>query len=122
METNNTKQTIKEKRECLKALSTGLNILKQEGAIDTVNEAIKKIYAEQGHTTLKTYNQWKKEGMQVKKGEQALLLWGRPKNINQPEQNAETAKNAEEENNGDTFFPICYVFSNKQVYSPSKAA
>lgn len=98
--------TIAEKRCYLKELSKGFGTLKKQGQINTINEALKSIYSEQGHSVLKTYEQWKKEGKHVKKGEKALLLWGRPKGV----------QRLEDENSQDeTFFPICFVFSNLQV-------
>ena len=117
METTVKKQTIQEKREYLKGLSAGLGKLKKEGKIDSVNEALEEIYAQQGHTELKTYNQWKKEGYQVKKGEHALLLWGRPKAGQQEEAGQEPT-----DTESSKFFPLAFVFSNLQVYNLNQAA
>ena len=116
METIAKKQTIQEKRAYLKELSAGLGVLKKNGVVDSVNEALEQLYAEQGHTTLKTYNDWKKEGFQVKKGESALLLWGRPK----AKQREEAKKEASEENDNSAFFPLAFLFSNLQVYEIGK--
>lgn len=104
-------KTIKEKREILKQLSAPLKALLKTEAIDSINDGLKMIYANQGHTILKTLRQWNKEGKHVKKGEKALCLWGRPK---QHEQEQETDEPTEE-HDPLNFFPLCYVFSNLQV-------
>lgn len=98
-----------ENRKKLIAISQPAKVLVKIGKFDTVNEAITSIYAEQGHKNLKTFRQWLKEGRPVKKGEKALLLWGEPvkRRGKKADQEAEEAK--------DSFFPICYVFSENQV-------
>ena len=119
METIAKKQTIQEKRAYLKELSAGLGVLKKNGVVDSVNEALEQLYAEQGHTTLKTYNDWKKEGFQVKKGESALLLWGRPKS-KRPEEQEQKPTNKNDEHSNSSFFPLAFLFSNLQVYEIGK--
>lgn len=113
--------TINEKRAVLKQLSQPLKTLVKLEAVENINEGLKNLYAEQGHTTLKTIHGWNSEGKRVKKGEKALCLWGSPKqrgggqtqeNIQKPE----TTETGEEENDPLTFFPICFVFSNLQVH------
>jgi hypothetical protein len=104
-------QTIINKREELKALSAGFKMLVKEGAIDSINTGLVQYYAEQGHTTLKSYRRWKDEGFQVKRGSSALLLWGEPKPRHKQE---EPPKPDEKE---ETFFPVAFVFSNLQVES-----
>jgi hypothetical protein len=108
-----TKTKLQEKREYLKELSSGLRILKKEGAIDSINEGLKEIYAQDGHIELKTLRQWNKVGKRVKKGESALLLWAQPKKINTPNPNNQTEQSNEEDQMN--FFPLCFVFSNKQI-------
>jgi hypothetical protein len=110
MENSVKRQSIQEKREYLKGLSAGLGKLKKDGRIDSVNGALEDIYAQQGHTVLKTYNKWKEAGYQVKRGETALLLWGRPKAVQQEETGkAQTAPAEMEQEN--RFFPLAFVFS-----------
>ena len=65
---------IQEKRNFLKGLSRPIQQLVKEGAFQTVNEGLKEIYADEGHTELKSINQWNKSGKKVIKGEKALLL------------------------------------------------
>ncbi len=98
---------IHERRQFLKTLSTAVKPLIAEGTFENVNDAITgAIYSLEGHTTLKTYEQWKSEGKQVKKGEKALFVWGKPKQKDKAEETDEKA---------DKFFPLCYLFSNLQV-------
>ena len=104
---------IRAKREELKALSNPFKVLLKEGAIDTINEGLVAMYAEEGHRNLKTLKQWNKEGKQVIKGEHACLIWGTPKKINRGEQPEQATEPTEE--NEDNFFPICFLFSEKQV-------
>jgi hypothetical protein len=115
-------KTITEKREILKQLSQPLKALVKLEAVETVNEGLKSLYAEQGHTTLKTIWEWNKEGKRVIKGEKALCLWGSPQKRGQKQENADTPTTTgtgtpeAEENDHLTFFPICFVFSNLQVH------
>lgn len=99
--------TIQEKRTILKQLSKPLQDLAKCGKIDSVNDGLKTIYQSDGHIVLKTFNQWRKDGKSVKKGERALCLWGSPKRKGEEHQEAEQDKL--------DFYPICYVFSNLQV-------
>ncbi len=115
MKTNlKSKSKIDEKRSYLKELSKPIKSLVKEGMFNSVNEGLKEMYNESGHTTLKTIQQWNKKGMRVKKGETALLLWGSPRKIEL--ENNESAK-VDEMN----FFPICFVFSQKQVQKGGQA-
>lgn len=107
-----TAKTIQEKRTILKGLSQPLQLLVKEGALSSVNDGLKGIYAESGHTELKTLKQWNKEGKNIKKGTHALCLWGAPK------QRERQSEEVLEDDDNDTmnFYPICFVFSNLQVY------
>ncbi len=108
----NTKKTsIQEKREELKKISHFIQIQVKKGVYNSVNEGLIDMYNQSGHNDLKSFKEWQKEGYSVKKGEKALLLWGVPlaKRKNENEN-----KEKKEENKPD-FFPLCFVFSNKQV-------
>lgn len=114
MKTNdNKKSNIQEKRNYLKCLSRPIQLLVKEGTIDTVNEGLKEIYADEGHTDLKTIHQWNKVGKQVIKGGKALLLWGKP-------QSFEVVNEDTSEIDELDFYPICFVFSQKQVIDSKK--
>ena len=104
---NNT-SNIKAKRIELKEISKTLAELKENGSISTINEGLKSIYDAQGHHELKTFDQWERVGMHVKKGAKALYLWGR-----------QTAKAITEEGEEKEikYFPLVAVFSDLQVYN-----
>ena len=103
-----TKEETQAKRMELKEISKTLTELKDNGSISTINEGLKAIYKEQGHRELKTFDQWEKVGMHVKRGAKALYLWGK--------QNAKTiTENGEEKEI--KFFPMLAVFSDLQVYN-----
>jgi len=108
-----TNSKIQEKRKQLKAISAPLRELYKIGEIHTINDGLRDIYARQGHEDLKTIRQWNKAGKQVKKGEKALLLWGSPKKYEVI--NADTSEVDEMD-----FYPICFVFSNRQVIESKK--
>lgn len=100
---------MKAKRQGLKVISQGLQELVKSGEIRNVNEGLALIYKSEGHEDLKSFNRWKEIGYSVKKGAKALLLWGEPRPINK--EHPET----DGEEKGETFFPLCYVFSNLQI-------
>lgn len=101
---------IQAKRTELKEISKNFLELKNSGNIASVNEGLKTLYSEQGHSELKTFEQWERAGMHVKRGAKALYLWGR-----------QTAKTINE--NGEEkeikFFPLVALFSDSQVYNPN---
>lgn len=103
-----TNSKIQEKRQELKELSVSLKKLHQKGAIATINDGLKSLYAQGGHTELNTLKGWNKAGKRVKKGSKALLLWGRPRKIDIA--NADTLEIDKLD-----YYPICFVFSNLQV-------
>ena len=102
---------IRAKREELKALSQPFKEAVKSGTIATINEGLVRMYAEQGHGTLKTIRQWNSDGFRVKRGEHALLLWGRPAQ----RQRQEAEEDKDEAKDESDFFPVCFVFSEKQV-------
>lgn len=103
-----TEQMI-QKRNHLKELSKIVSPMIEQGEISTINEGLAKIYADEGHTTLKSFKQWLADGFAPKKGSKALLLWGAPvKNEQQEQPPAEGEKEK-------SFFPVAFVFSQMQV-------
>ena len=98
---------IKERRAFLSQICKPLKTLVAQEMYSTLNQAIVEIvYKPEGHTTLKSFEQWKREGKRVRKGEKALIVWGSPKF-------SETSDNSGE--SAEKFFPLCYLFSNLQV-------
>lgn len=115
---NNQEQTedkkltpIQQKRKELRELSNQLKQELEEG--EKLNDAIIERYKEENPEieSFNTYNGWKKEGYQVKKGEKAFLVWGRPKNI----QEGESAQPTDDGDEDRDFYPVAFIFSNLQV-------
>lgn len=102
------KSKNQERRQLLRELSAPIAVMKKNGVITSINDGLKKLYANEGHNELKTLKQWNSEGKKVIKGEKALLLWGRPKKYQVD--NADTMEDDEM-----NFYPLCYVFSENQV-------
>ena len=103
------------RRQALKDLCNTLQAAaKAAGKEETPNELLREYYAQAGHTELKTFEEWKQAGFYIRKGEKAILLWGHPKPSRQAKEAAKQAGKAEEEAKND-FYPLAYLFSNKQV-------
>jgi len=100
-----------ENKKLLIQLSKDLKAKDLHNELGSVNEALKAVYATEGHYEFDTYQGWKDRGKQVRRGEKALLFWGRPrkgKDKEKPIANSEDFKEYE-------FFPLAYLFSQKQV-------
>lgn len=111
------KQEMIDKRESLKELSKIVKMGISQGIYESVNQGLVEIYKEEGHTEIHSFRGWLANGFAVKKGEKALLLWGEPRKGGKQEKPAEETKEDEYK-----FFPLAYVFSQKQVEPLKKAA
>lgn len=81
----------------------------------TINEVLLKfIYDTQGVQEFNTFKQWKEKGYTIIKGSKAYLIWGQP--INKKNDKAKEEKNETEEADEYEYFPVCYLFSDKQVF------
>lgn len=111
MSNTKSRQTVSESykanRAKLRELSALAKQLVEAGEAGSINEALLMFYRQDGHEEFKTFNQWKKEGMSINKGSKAFLIWASPKQIPNPDKESEKDKMR--------YFPICYLFSNKQV-------
>lgn len=106
---------IRERRQALRDLSNELKSMAQiNGKEAHVNELLREFYAGTGHTELKTFDQWKAQGYFVRKGEKALLLWGKPTASKTAIQEATQQGKSEEDADTD-FYPLAYLFSKQQV-------
>lgn len=76
-----------------------------------LNHFIKKIYNLEGEE-LATFNEWKKRGFIVKKGEKAFIFFSSPKTVKIKGKDLQTGEDAETSFNR---FCKCYLFSKKQV-------
>jgi hypothetical protein len=82
-----------------------------------INEIIAGWYKESsGAAELRTFQQWAKAGYYVERGSKAFTLWGRKRNRTLTE-----AKDGEVQEHEYDFFPIAYLFSDRQV-KPKQAA
>lgn len=124
-------EAARQKRAELKALSNQLKKAVQQELIPesedgTINGLLRFFYAQQGHTELKTFDEWKEAGYIVRKGQKAILLWGKPRKHNAGKETAEAGEDTDQQTTEqqDDFFPVCYVFSQLQVHAinaPAKA-
>lgn len=120
-------EAARQKRAELKALSNQLKKAVQQGAIPesedgTINALLRFFYAQQGHTELKTFDEWKAAGYIVRKGQKAILLWGKPRKHDCDKEAATAGEDTDQQTSDkqDEFFPVCYVFSNLQVHAISE--
>ena len=102
-------QEMKIKREELKGISRLIQQLVKAGRYSNVNEGLVEMYAQQGHIEIHSFKTWLSKGMVVRKGEKALLLWAEPRKA------ANLNKQSQDEKDEFKFFPLAYVFSDKQV-------
>jgi hypothetical protein len=81
----------------------------------TINDLLMKfVYNPVGDLVFNTFNQWRKEGKFVKKGEKGIIVWGQPiaakaKEIRESSEGKEPLEANYE------MYPLCYLFSDKQV-------
>lgn len=121
---------IQEKRNFLRELSARATAWREEALHRTENTEqcqalndlkinailIEQFYKNGTHTDFKSFKGWIKEGKAVKKGETAFLLWGKP---NEKKEDG-TIKPILEDEDGNIFYPISFVFSNAQVQEITK--
>lgn len=111
MQATKEKTSIQEKREALKQMSEIAKPLVEAGQFEKLNEAIIALfYRRDGADTFHTFHQWKKQGMQVKKGSKAVFVWAKPLSA----QAADKGEPFDPESKND-FYPLCFLFSNLQV-------
>lgn len=81
-------------------------------ASKTVNEMLFKIlYNPKNEREFNTFDQWRKIGKRVKKGEKAVFIWGMPRKATAKTE-TKTEQTLEEIYK---FWPICFLFSDLQV-------
>ena len=117
-------KAAQKKREWLRNLSNQLSVEREiakmmEIDVPTINELLIDYYKQNnGVTELHTYDDWKKQGYQVKAGEKAFLIWGSKVQI-KPDENIETqTQNQDEQTQKElkSYFPLCYLFDITQVF------
>jgi hypothetical protein len=72
------------------------------------------MYDTDGAEEFNTFKQWKEQGASIKKGSKAFLVWGQPVGKQRAQEAQQKGQDAPEEDEY-RFFPICYLFSDKQV-------
>jgi hypothetical protein len=110
------KEATLAKRKELKALSAALKNNVAHGIFPNVNAALVAFYHQQNPEikAFDTYQGWKKQGRQVKRGAKAYLVWGKPKGATDPNQTE--APDPEAEDDSDTvFYPLCFLFADTDL-------
>ena len=98
-------ETYRQERENFKKFSAPLLELKQAGELQSVNQGLMQIYRQHGHTTLKTWQQWKAEGKGIKNGQRPLYFWGSKTHKYHPDGTMTE------------FFPMIVLYSENQVFT-----
>lgn len=134
---NKPSTTLQEKREKLIALSIRAKELRQQKINEskTVEEAmfwqtrtinymlLNHIYSD-GGVKFETFKEWKSQGATIKKGAKATVIWGQPRQgvatleqkLDNDPNSIPTEDTAVEEYE---FFPLCFLFSEDDVYFTS---
>lgn len=112
-------EASREKKKALAEISKKAKPLAQANGLTLNQYLVEYVYKNEIHQEFKTFNDWRKEGKRVKKGEKAFTLWSRPVNAtakaNANESNKSVDTNQTEAEREFQFFNLCYVFSNAQV-------
>lgn len=96
----------------LKLKSETVAPLVKLGQFENINEGIiAMFYRNEENKEFNTYNGWKENGYQVKKGSKAFHIWSRPLDVLQKEKNPEAVTDEEQ----GRYFPVAFIFSNAQV-------
>jgi len=80
------------------------------------------IYETDGATEFNTFKQWKEQGATIKKGAKAFLIWGQPLSAQRQQEAEAQGKEPEGEDDEYSYFPLCYLFSDKQVNTAEEIA
>lgn len=116
MDKDNKKDSkYRETRQRLIDFSNIAKKLKEAENLDlTINEILLKIiYDTKDIKEFNTFNQWKEKGYTIIKGSKSYLIWGQPVNKQKADAKDEEYNESEDEYK---YFPVCYLFSDKQVY------
>lgn len=117
------KKRAQERRQQLSALSQDLKAVAQmQGIEESVNSLLLAYYKTQFETTdLRTFEEWKKAGYTVKKGQTSFMIWATPKATKaERERVAEAKAKGEHATEKEDYFPVCHLFDIKQVHTITK--
>lgn len=70
---------------------------------------IEYFYKDEEHTEFNTYKQWLEKGFQVQEGQKSFVVWGKKR------KSSRNAKTEDKEKEEYKFFPLAFLFSNKQI-------
>lgn len=117
------KKRALERRQQLSALSRELKAVAElTGEAENVNELLKGYYSTTyGTTDLRTFDEWKKAGYIVKKGQTSFMIWATPKATKaERERVAEAKAKGEHATEKEDYFPVCHLFDITQVHTITK--
>jgi antirestriction protein ArdC len=80
------------------------------------------IYEKGENTQFFTFHQWKQQGATIRKGEKAFAIWGQPLDKQRRQQAEAKGQEPDSEDVDYQYFPICYLFGDKQVIKPEDRA
>lgn len=103
-------------KQHIELLKTQIQPGKADHALPKINEVLIALYQSECHATFKTFQQWKAEGKQVKKGAKAFVIWGKPVTRQDEASEDDAAKEQ------GSYFPIAHIFSNHQVEDAKRPA
>lgn len=110
----------KENREELILLSNNLKDLVDNGVYENMNKALISYYKQTYNlTSLKGFEQWNSEGFIIKKGSKGYKIWGKPRNFTDKQTDKDKTEEQTDKNEP-YFYPIAYLFSEKQVVKSKK--
>lgn len=115
------KETPKKKRDqARKALIALSKVAKDQveilavktGQVLSINQVLVFMYQQEtGCKTYRTFQEWKKEGFSVKKGEAAFRVWAKPIKAKESDEKPESTDEATKFK----FWPMCCLFNESQV-------
>lgn len=103
------------RKQLIEVSNIAKHLQKTENLDMNINEILLKIiYDTKDCNEFNTFWQWKEKGYTIIKGSKAFLIWGQPINKQKTEKSKAEAQDADEDEY--RFFPVCYLFSDKQVF------
>lgn len=118
--------TKEKKKDLLIELSNTANLLIELGKTEEVkvNNVLIEMYKNEDHQTFNTFNGWKKEGYQVKKGSKCFFVWSKPlKGKSKKEEETQKKESGDKKTDSEKkykFYSMAYLFSNAQVEALTK--
>ena len=119
-------EEARQRRAVLSSISRKARVLRDnrpELAEMTINQILMRtVYNPSGELEFKKFREWKAEGYTIKKGEKGFMLWAQPLSELKKQQGDTPEAEAEPDEDENSFFPVCYLFSNEQVIKPEPKA